>query len=534
MVSPPHGPCSDRGRQVRANRGACHERAAMTTVVRSGPRPAGGHARRRALDDYVDAELREAAPSRPTRGSRRCATRASAARRCGTASAIAATRCGGSPSSTCTRRPASRVARHNRGLRALPGRARADRAIDWSSPDADHRVIGRHGGERAAVSAGPDRRPGLPAWRRDAARARRGRASTRGARTPLACGGRGPEPRGASRRCRRVRALGVLAGDAGGDGHGEQRLHRPRARRASARTATRPAHARRRRAPGQLPPAAMVARRAIEGQTAAAAHTDRGPRRRRTHRAVAGGLAESARPTPRRCSASRDLRERAGIAGYDVWPLLAHELAGVAWLQWPWSARAMDEAGAALDRLQPDVCLTYAEAGGWGRAIVLEARRRRHPKRRPAARVHLPSLAQLPARAGRDSRQRGQPGRRGFPAAHAHAALRCVTPKATSQEAGSFPADGCGSRAARGWTRWWRAPWRCARRGARTPTPSGPRRSAGGHVVLRRRQVQPDATGVPGPGRGRGGHVRRSAGREVPPGGNRGTLRPGRGWLRRL
>jgi hypothetical protein len=39
----------------------------------------------------------------------------------------------------------------------------------------------------------------------------------------------------------------------------------------------------------------------------------------------------------------------------------------------------MDEAGAALDRLTPHVAVTYAEAGGWGRALVLEARRRGLP-----------------------------------------------------------------------------------------------------------------------------------------------------------
>jgi hypothetical protein len=39
----------------------------------------------------------------------------------------------------------------------------------------------------------------------------------------------------------------------------------------------------------------------------------------------------------------------------------------------------MDEAGAALDALAPEVALTYAEAGGWGRAILLEARRRQIP-----------------------------------------------------------------------------------------------------------------------------------------------------------
>lgn len=67
------------------------------------------------------------------------------------------------------------------------------------------------------------------------------------------------------------------------------------------------------------------------------------------------------------------------IRGYDCWPLVRDELAGVALLQWTWSARAMDEAAAALDRLQPKAAVTYAEAGGWGRAIALECRRRHIP-----------------------------------------------------------------------------------------------------------------------------------------------------------
>jgi hypothetical protein len=73
------------------------------------------------------------------------------------------------------------------------------------------------------------------------------------------------------------------------------------------------------------------------------------------------------------------LRQHALIAGFDCWPVIREELAGIALLQWPWSARAMDEAGAALDVLQPAVALTYAEAGGWGRALMLEARRRQIP-----------------------------------------------------------------------------------------------------------------------------------------------------------
>ena len=39
----------------------------------------------------------------------------------------------------------------------------------------------------------------------------------------------------------------------------------------------------------------------------------------------------------------------------------------------------MDEAGAAMDLARPRLVLTYAEAGGWGRAIMLEARRRGIP-----------------------------------------------------------------------------------------------------------------------------------------------------------
>jgi hypothetical protein len=76
---------------------------------------------------------------------------------------------------------------------------------------------------------------------------------------------------------------------------------------------------------------------------------------------------------------SADLRQRATIRGCDCWPVIREELAGIALLQWPWSARAMDEAAAALDELQPRTALTYAEAGGWGRAVMLECRRRGIP-----------------------------------------------------------------------------------------------------------------------------------------------------------
>jgi len=78
-------------------------------------------------------------------------------------------------------------------------------------------------------------------------------------------------------------------------------------------------------------------------------------------------------------TAGEGIRAAAMHRGYDLWPIVRRELRAVAMLQWPWSARAMDEAGAALDALSPSSVLTYAEAGGWGRALMLEARRRRIP-----------------------------------------------------------------------------------------------------------------------------------------------------------
>jgi len=77
----------------------------------------------------------------------------------------------------------------------------------------------------------------------------------------------------------------------------------------------------------------------------------------------------------RRLWGSADLRAHAVLRGVDCWPLVREQLAGIALLQWPWSARAMDEAAAALAALRPDVAVTYAEAGGWGRALALEGRR---------------------------------------------------------------------------------------------------------------------------------------------------------------
>jgi hypothetical protein len=64
---------------------------------------------------------------------------------------------------------------------------------------------------------------------------------------------------------------------------------------------------------------------------------------------------------------------------WDLWMVLRAELEETARVQWPWSVRAMDEAAAALDTLKPGVVVTYAEAGGGGRALILESRRRHIP-----------------------------------------------------------------------------------------------------------------------------------------------------------
>lgn len=68
------------------------------------------------------------------------------------------------------------------------------------------------------------------------------------------------------------------------------------------------------------------------------------------------------------------VRAAAVWRNYDLWAVLSQALQDTARVQWPWSARSMDEARAALTHLRPQVAVTYAEAGGWGRALVLAAR----------------------------------------------------------------------------------------------------------------------------------------------------------------
>jgi hypothetical protein len=98
-------------------------------------------------------------------------------------------------------------------------------------------------------------------------------------------------------------------------------------------------------------------------------------------RALADAIAlwKQRKALARDVTAGDGIRRAALVEGCDLWPTLKRELERAALIQWPWSARVMDEAGAALDSLAPEVVLTYAEAGGWGRALMLEARRRGLP-----------------------------------------------------------------------------------------------------------------------------------------------------------
>ena len=63
------------------------------------------------------------------------------------------------------------------------------------------------------------------------------------------------------------------------------------------------------------------------------------------------GRRQVAKRAGRQPGPARDADDR-GIATCGRWS--QPELEGIATLQFPWSARAMDEAGAALDRLKPD------------------------------------------------------------------------------------------------------------------------------------------------------------------------------------
>ena len=79
---------------------------------------------------------------------------------------------------------------------------------------------------------------------------------------------------------------------------------------------------------------------------------DRGVSRRSPHSPSHAASGENATGRAGRSGRAPTCAPRV-IRGCDCWPVVREELAGIALLQWPWSARAMDEAGAALDALGP-------------------------------------------------------------------------------------------------------------------------------------------------------------------------------------
>ena len=170
--------------------------------------------------------------------------------------------------------------------------------------------------------------------------------------------------------------------------------------------------------------------------------------------AAAGALAAAHQIFQDRHHARRSLWESAAIRahavirGCDCWPLVQQQLAGIALLQFPWSARAMDEAAAALAALEPEVAVTYAEAGGWGRALSLECRRRGVPLaglQHGFIYRHWLNHRHGPTRPS-GSRQ---PGRSRFPLPRSPCSM--VTARISPRPA-ALPARASLSPAARGWT----------------------------------------------------------------------------------
>ena len=343
------------------------------------PNVRAGRAAACALADYLDAGRGGSGARRRLRLDQGAAApRRWTARRSATGSRFAATRSGGSPRSTCTSEQV--ILDIHRAIAALDDadRARAagrDRRCERRPPVVRHR---RATGRRARGVARPARRPS-PRRGSGAAGVRwicaRGAdvAGVRVAPTAAAAPGR-QRPR----RCRRVHPSRVLAGRR--RGRHRRVVHRSGPRRSSTRLA--PAAI---RYVGIGPATNFRARRRwtpLRG----AGRTSRRPGRavRAAWSALARSRARVARAVSRTSRALRRapaLRDAAVIGGIDCWPLVREQLAGVALLQWPWSARAMDEAAAALDAL-----------AAVGRAHLRRSRRM-GPRARPRSRRRgIPSV----------------------------------------------------------------------------------------------------------------------------------------------
>ena len=351
---------------------------------RSGPMIAldvdsgAGLATGRPLLGYLDAGApRNARTKRPTPGSRHCATCASTASRSAAASPVAATRCGGSPSSTCTRSRRSCTA-----IRTIRAHRRAGRSAigRWRSrvrlADAIAGVVAQAAAARG-MSATADR-----AGR--AIDATGSCAHGRARAMALAAGGAAvAAARGAGRRPH-ARAIAAFV---------HTRLLAGRRRRRQRRVLHRPGPARARGArrggdiryvgvgaAHQLPRAALVGSAVaragddgivpIERYAPASAHA-----RRRARSSGDRHRDPASQPVGER-RAARARRHR----GCDCWPLVPraarrHRAAAVSVV----GARDGRSGRGARRALEPEVAVTYAEAGGWGRALALECRRRGIP-----------------------------------------------------------------------------------------------------------------------------------------------------------
>ncbi len=318
----------------------------------------------------------------PTSGSSACGSSRTAACRCGSGSRIMTIRSGGSPSCTCTRcggstSPSRRCSALGRGARGAPPdpprrcapripTIRAAAAAFGRAQRRAHRTGRRRARARSGTRTGrasqSDLNARLSRLRRGAAPIERhpGRGGVRphGVLATVRPARTGPAPTGRSRSVTSARSwmrwrAGVPHGDLCCVGVGPRRNFR--ARRwwdpVAGAEPVRPAH---------HPDRTARAETGADRQLGAVAR----PVRR--SRAISRRATASARPRVFR--------------GCDLWPILRAELEEVATTAVA-VVRARDGRGGRRTRRARTPCavVTYAEAGGWGRALMLEARRRRIP-----------------------------------------------------------------------------------------------------------------------------------------------------------
>ena len=218
------------------------------------------------------------------------------------------------------------------------------------------------------------------------------------------------------------------------------------------------------------------------------------------------------------------LRAACVLRGCDVWPLLRDEFTGITHLQFPWSARAMDEIGAALDALAAAGRDHLRGGRRLGRALVLEARRRgirvvglQHGfiYRHWLNYLHEPDEMAAVAE---------QPRRRRIPASRPDAALRPVR-RAPPDRGRALPGRlpvGVGQPEARRVRRDGAVDGRAAPAGALRESVGAQPDQQLAVVATKYSQIAPVFGALVA---GRGGDAGRAAGGEVPPGRDRRAVR---------